>query len=123
MNIFNVLGTFFQPGRRPVLIVLPAFADAKPVSLKSTGPSAAAAAAAARHEVQVTQLEGQLAAHQRDLQTARGDLQHAARCFDAAMVMVNYISKEVGFEALQTVVFVRFACVEDVDLVLCSPLC
>ena len=53
------------------------------------GPAAAAAAAAAaaRHEVQVTQLEDQLAGNQRDLTAARGDLQHASRCFDAAMVM------------------------------------
>ena len=57
--------------------------------------AAAAAAAAARHEVQVTQLEDQLAGQQRDLATARGDLQHASRCFDAAMVMVNYLSNEV----------------------------
>ncbi|XP_043229726.1 protein piccolo-like isoform X2 [Amphibalanus amphitrite] len=69
--------------------------DAKPVPIK-VGPAAAAAAAAAaaRHEVQVNQLEDQLAGHQRDLAAARGDLQHASRCFDAAMVMVNYLSNE-----------------------------
>ena len=75
---------------------LPLSSDAKPVPIK-VGPAAAAAAAAAaaRHEVQVTQLEDQLAGHQRDLAAARGDLQHASRCFDAAMVMVNYLSNEV----------------------------